>query len=72
MTSGRRITVRTVQRLRRLSEAECYARCYGRRYEESVRVIHVRPRPPRYETVSEELLRLLFEEKVDARAPEAA
>jgi len=72
MTSGRRITVRTVQRLRRLSEAECYARCYGRRYEESVRVVHVRPCPPRYETVSEELLRLLFEEKVDARAPEAA
>jgi len=62
-----------MQRLRSLSEAECYARCYGRRNEESVRVVRVRPRPTRdVTTVSGELLRLLFEEKIDARAPEAA
>jgi hypothetical protein len=63
----------TVQRLRRLSEAECYARCYGWRGDDSVRVVRVTPRRPRYETsVSGELLRVLFEEKIDARAPEAA
>jgi hypothetical protein len=64
----------TVQRLRRLSEAECYARCYGwRGGEDSVRVLKVTPRSPRYETtVSGELLRVLFQDKIDSRTPEAA
>ena len=64
----------TVQRLRNLSEAECYARCYGwRGGEDSVRVVKVEPRTPRYETtVSGELLRVLFQDKIDSRAPEAA
>ena len=64
----------TVQRLRRLSEAECYARCYGwRGGEDSVRVVKVTPRTPRFETtVSGELLRVLFEDKIDSRTPEAA
>jgi len=62
-----------VQRLRRLSEAECYARCYGWRGDDSVKVVRVRSRRTRYETpVSGEVLRALFEEKIDARAPEAA
>jgi len=62
-----------VQRLRRLTEAECYARCYGWRSDESVQVVTVRPRRTRHQTtVSGELLRALFEEKIDARAPEAA
>jgi hypothetical protein len=57
-----------------LSEAECYARCYGSRGEESVRVVVIEPRRPRYEPphVSGELLRSLFEEKLDTREPEAA
>lgn len=62
-----------MQRLRTLSEAECYARCYGWRGEDAVRVITVEPRRPRHETpVSGELLRALFEDKLDAREPEAA
>jgi hypothetical protein len=62
-----------MQRLRSLSEAECYARCYGSRGDEAVRVIAVEPRRPRYETpVSGELLRSLFEDKLDSREPEAA
>jgi hypothetical protein len=62
-----------MQRLRPLSEAECYARCYGSRGDDGVRVLPVEPRRPRYETpVSGELLRSLFEDKLDAREPEAA
>jgi hypothetical protein len=62
-----------MQRLRPLSEAECYARCYGSRGDDIVRVITVEPRRPRYETaVSGELLRALFEDKLDSREPEAA
>jgi hypothetical protein len=73
MSSGSRRTVRIVQRLRALSEAECYARCYGWRGDDGVRVISVEPRRPRYELpVSGELLRSLFEEKLDSREPEAA
>jgi hypothetical protein len=62
-----------VQRLRRLSEAECYARCYGWRGDDSVKVVKVETRARRYETSgSGELIRTLFEQKIDARAPEAA
>ena len=60
-----------MQRLRALSEAECYARCYGWRADD-VKVIVV-ARHPRYPTqVSGEALRSLFEEKLDARESEAA
>ena len=63
-----------MQRLRTLSEAECYARCYGWRGEDGVKVVSVVHRRPHYETaVSGELLRSLFEEKLDSRIePEAA
>jgi hypothetical protein len=62
-----------VQRLRSLSEAECYARCYGWRGDDSVKVVSIVRRTPRYETpVSGELLRSLFEIKLDSREPEAA
>jgi hypothetical protein len=61
-----------VQRLRNLSEAECYSRCYGQS-EGTVRVVKVPPRLSRYQAlVSGELLRTLFEEKLDQREPEAA
>ncbi len=61
-----------LRRLRRLTEAECYARLYGRD-EESVRVIRVvhrrtgwRPR------LSAEVLRGLLESSPDAREADAA
>jgi hypothetical protein len=73
MSSGPALTVRAMQRLRKLSEAECYARCYGWRGEDGVKVVSVVSRSPRYETsVSGELLRSLFEDKLDSREPEAA
>jgi hypothetical protein len=62
-----------MQRLRTLSEAECYARCYGWRGEDAVKLVTAEPRRPRYELpVSGELLRSLFEDKLDSREPEAA
>lgn len=61
-----------MQRLRTLSEAECYARCYGARDREGVKIVSIEPRRPRYELdVTGEDLRHLFEEKLDAREPEA-
>ncbi len=60
-------------RLRPLSEAECYARCYGGVKDESVRIVSMEPRRPRYELqVSGEDLRRSFEQRLEAREPEAA
>ena len=63
-----------MERLRTLSEAECYERCYGWRYaEDSVKVL-----PRNGATTSSdpadvgERLRMLLELRLDARAPEAA
>ena len=54
-------------RLRPLSEAECYARCYGGRGDERVSVVRQPPRAtPRGEQVRER-----FKERLDARGPEA-
>jgi len=62
-----------VRRLRPLSEAECYARCYGGKKDESVRLVRLEPRRSRFEPkVSGESLRQFFEARLDARAPEAA
>jgi hypothetical protein len=59
-----------VRRLRPLSEAECYARCYGG-WEPTVTIVQLEPRPARFEArVSGEDLRRLFEERLDAREPE--
>jgi hypothetical protein len=61
-----------VRRLRRLTEAECYARCYGQSSDESVRIVRIESRRPRYELhLSGERLRQLFEDRLEARAPEA-
>jgi hypothetical protein len=63
-----------MQRLRSLSEAECYARCYGERAG-MLRIVSIEPRRPRHELdVSGEDLRAAFEERLDARevAEEAA
>jgi hypothetical protein len=67
-----------MRRLRNLSEAECYARCYGWRVDEAVSVTKIEPRRPRYVmpkyefAASGELLRSAFESKLDSREPEAA
>jgi hypothetical protein len=56
-------------RLRPLTEAECYARCYGG-WEATVRVVRLEPRRPRFPTtVSGEELRRRFEERIDGREP---
>jgi hypothetical protein len=64
-----------VIRLRTLTEAECYARCYGSS-EPTVTITRAEPRRPRYATpVSGEDLRRGLEERLDSRLalePEAA
>ena len=56
-----------MRRLRPLSEAECYARCY-RGWEPTVTVVKLEPRLPRYPTsISGEAIRRIFEERIDAR-----
>jgi hypothetical protein len=56
-------------RLRALSEAEAYARCYGGAGED-VKVVRV-PRRPRYQLeVSGEDLRAAFAQRLDHREPE--
>jgi len=64
-----------VIRLRTLSEAECYARCY-RGWDPTVTIVRVEPRRPRFPTtVSGEDLRRSLEERLNARLaaePEAA
>ena len=59
-------------RLRSLSEAECYARCYGGHTTEQVSQVRLLPRPVRRTTIRGEDLRLLFEERLDERGMEAA
>jgi hypothetical protein len=60
-----------MRRLRSLSEAECYARCYGG-WEATVRIVRLEPRRPRHPVLLEgEALRRRFEEALDAREPNA-
>jgi hypothetical protein len=59
-----------MRRLRPLTEAECYARCYGGG-DENVRVIRMPARTGRrVASVSGEQLRRLFEERLERRGPE--
>jgi hypothetical protein len=58
-----------MRRLRALTEAECYARCYGT-IGEDVRVMRLPPRRPRFPTrLSGEQLRRMFEDRLDGREP---
>lgn len=58
-----------MRRLRSLSEAECYARCYGG-WEATVQVFRLEPQVPRHVLAVEgEALRRRFEEYLDARDP---
>ena len=59
-----------MRRLRPLTEAECYARCYGSG-DENVRVVRLALPPPRgVSRLSGEELRRLFEARLDGREPE--
>jgi hypothetical protein len=56
-------------RLRPLSEAEAYARCYGEG-DDNVRFVKLEPRRPRFEPrVSGEELRRAFETRLEKREP---
>jgi hypothetical protein len=58
-----------MRRLRSLSEAECYARCYGG-LDATVHVLELEPRIPRTALAVEgEALRRRFEEYLEARDP---
>ena len=61
---------RVTTRLRALSEAEAYARCYGASYD--VRVVKI-ARRPRYELrVTGEDLRQAFAQRLEKREPDGA
>jgi hypothetical protein len=63
-----------MQRLRPLSEEECYLRCYGwAGGEDTVKVLDSKdPAAPEPSGVLTERIRLAFEARLDAREPEAA
>jgi len=58
-------------RLRPLTEAECYARCYGGREHDRVGFIRVLGPHDPPSSLAGERLRLLFEEKLDGREPDS-
>jgi hypothetical protein len=60
-----------MRRLRTLSEAECYCRCYGG-MDESVKVFRIE-QPEREEIrLTGERIRRLFEHRLDLREPRLA
>ena len=59
-------------RLRPLSEAECYARCYGGHTDERVAVVRLPLRRVKGRDLSGERLRQLFEDRLDARELDGA
>ena len=61
-----------VRRLRPLTEAECYARCYGA-WDPTVKIVRLEPRRPRFAaSVSGEDIRRALEERIDARMSDEA
>jgi hypothetical protein len=62
-----------MERLRTLSEAECYERCYGWRHTEDTVKVLFREHDRRTDRPDVgERLRVLFEQRLDARDAEAA
>jgi hypothetical protein len=62
-----------MQRLRPLSETECYLRCYGwRGSEDTVRVLRADPAPREAPSIVAERIRLAFEAMIGGRDSEAA
>jgi hypothetical protein len=62
--------VSSAVRLRTLSEAECYARCYGDRSSDRVSVVRLLNGPAMRRRTKGELLREVFEQRLDARGPD--
>jgi hypothetical protein len=60
-----------MRRLRTLSEAECYLRCYGGS-DETVKVFRVERPELQDVRLTGERLRLLFEQRLDLREPRLA
>jgi hypothetical protein len=60
-----------MERLRTLSEAECYERLYGWRYNEDTVKVVPRGTAPSDDDFGERM-RVLLELRLDAREPEAA
>ena len=58
-------------RLRPLTEAECYARCYGGHGDERVSMVRLVRRRSMRASARGEQLRELFEDRLDTRGPEA-
>ena len=59
-----------MRRVRPLSEAECYARCYGE-WEATVTIVRLEPRRPRSDVLrTGEAIRRRFEQLHDARDAE--
>jgi hypothetical protein len=55
-----------------LTEAECYARCYGA-WDPTVRIVRLEPRRPHYtSSVSGEDLRRALEDRLDGRVADDA
>lgn len=61
-----------MQRLRPLSEQECYLRCYGSRGEDSVRVIREEHESDEVASVLTDRIRRAFEAGLETREAEAA
>jgi hypothetical protein len=62
-----------MERLRTLSEAECYERCYGWRHtEDTVKVLERQLDPLAEPSDVGERLRMMLELRLDAREVEAA
>jgi hypothetical protein len=62
-----------MERLRTLSEAECYERCYGWRHtEDTVKVVYREPELRTEHSDVGERLRMLLDLRIDARDSEAA
>jgi hypothetical protein len=55
-------------RLRPLSESECYARCYGQRGDESVRLVRVIDPEPRVRLTADAVRRLFEGAQPEAQA----
>jgi hypothetical protein len=57
-------------RLRTLTEAECYARCYGEHDDDRMNVVRLLPGEKGRFVLRGEVMRERFAERLDARGPQ--